>query len=91
MPELHRVERITKTQAVCAKASFKIESGLKVGTAGTWHSKYGRIASTDDLKTVAQTIRIRRAPEAINRIIVNASNLEAAEAFIDASTKEKTK
>lgn len=92
--ELHKVERVTKTQAASAKASFKIDSGLMIGTGSGWGSRYARIGTESDIAATQIAIRIRKAQEEISRTRVTADNLEAAEAFIAASThkteKEKT-
>ena len=46
---LYKVERLTKTQAVCGKGNkFRLSDGLKIGTSG-WYVVHGSKATEEDL------------------------------------------
>lgn len=92
---LHTVVRTTATLAVCEKASFKIASGVQMGTrtTGRWSTaKYGELVPAAEIAALKAELDIKRrvsdAHYRMQRLSVNAANLEAAEDFIAASQPE---
>jgi hypothetical protein len=89
---LHTVERVTATRAACERASFMIDSGAQVGTrtTGRWSTaKYGDLVKSEDLPALQALIETKRriviAQAKISRITIDANNLAAAEALVEAS------
>lgn len=81
---LSKVDRLTKTTAVCGNLAFRLDTGKMVGSSG-WTVVYGRIATEADIITA----RIQRAQHAIRHVIVNTDNLEAVESLLARATPPK--
>lgn len=78
-----KVDRLTKTTAVCGSLAFRLDTGKMVGSSG-YSVVYGRVATEADIITA----RIQRAQRALQRVIVTEANLEAVESLV-ATTKEQ--
>jgi hypothetical protein len=89
--DVHVVERVTKTQAVCANEKFNIDSGLMIGSGTFRNPRYASFATDEDFALAVLDKRIREAQVSVDRIKINESNLEAAEAFIAASQPKAEK
>lgn len=90
--ELFIVESVTATIARCShEKSFRIDSGLLIGTAGggigSWDRRYGTIASADDIAAIRQAQAIRRAQVHLAKFVVTADNLAAVEALLAQGVK----
>ena len=79
--ELFRIDRLTATTVVCGDTKFRIADGMMLGSSSEWNTRYGRIATADDMVKE----RIRRAREKLRNLIVTAENVEAVEALFAAT------
>ncbi len=88
--EIYTVERVTKTMAICERGSrFHLSDGRLVGeqSRGGWGYTYVHKFNEQD----AMNERIKKATGKIERLRVNASNIDATEAFLAAVSSAQTK
>ena len=78
-PILWKITGETKTQWICSKTRFNKLTGKMIGSSG-YSVSFGRIVMPEDLLK----IRIKRASERLDKLMVTADNLDAVESLLKA-------
>lgn len=81
--EVVKVERLTKTHAVCTRdTKFMISTGKMVGRNG--HDvRYGYKSTTEEIVAILFGMRLKKAAMALPNLKITAGNLESIELLLE--------
>lgn len=84
---LTKVQRLTKTQAICADGErFMLDSGKLVGSTG-WDIRFGRKVAPEDIAQIKLEFRIKKANELLKTLKATAANIDDIERMLAAVSK----